>query len=125
MAFLAETLHELEANEPTSSVAILAATPGQAEETYAALARADLAHLRRVRDHDFAFAPGVEVTDVRQAKGLEFDYVLLVDVDGVTYPATDAARRLLHVGITRAAHQCWLFCVGTPSPVVPGWLTPR
>ena len=30
------------------------------------------------------------------------------------------ARRLLHVGATRAVHQLWLTSVGTPSPIVRG-----
>ena len=29
-----------------------------------------------------------------------------------------AARRLLHVGATRAIHQLWLTSVATPSPLV-------
>ena len=60
------------------------------------------------------------MTEVEQAKGLEFDYVVLVDVTPEHYPDTPAARRLLHVGATRAVHQLWLTCVGTPSPVVAG-----
>src|SRR5204862_6466190 len=101
---------------------ILTRTPTQANEAYEALLRADPPSLRRVADHDFSFTPGIEVTDVRQAKGLEFDYVVMLDVDAVAYPVTDASRRLLHVGITRAAHQCWLVCTGTPSRVLPDWL---
>ena len=34
------------------------------------------------------------------------------------YPDDAHARRLLHVGATRAAHQLWLTSVGTPSPVL-------
>jgi len=29
---------------------------------------------------------------------------------------------LLHVGATRAAHQLWLVCSGTPSPLLPSEL---
>jgi DNA helicase-2/ATP-dependent DNA helicase PcrA len=117
--FLAEALQDLEAQEPTASVALLAARAHHADLAFEALDRADLPRLRRVRSHDFSFAPGVEVSEIRQAKGLEFDYVVLLDVDATTYPVTDAARRLLHVGVTRAAHQCWLTCVGTPTLVLP------
>lgn len=121
-AFLSDALRDLALGEPSASVALLAYSPSQASEAYNALARADLPTLRRVADHDFSFSPGIEVTDVRQAKGLEFDYVIMLDVDAVTYPVTDASRRLLHVGITRAAHQCWLMCVGTPTQLLPDWL---
>jgi DNA helicase-2/ATP-dependent DNA helicase PcrA len=58
------------------------------------------------------------VTEIEQAKGLEFDYVILVDVTAEHFPDTPAARRLLHVGATRAVHQLWLTSVGTPSALV-------
>ena len=51
-------------------------------------------------------------------KGLEFDYVIVLDVDAQSYPDTQAARRLLHVAATRAVHQLWMMSVGTPSPLV-------
>jgi DNA helicase-2/ATP-dependent DNA helicase PcrA len=55
---------------------------------------------------------------VAQVKGLEFDYVILVEVSAGTYPDTAAARRLLHVGATRAIHQLWVTSVATPSPLI-------
>ena len=73
---------------------------------------------RRVVSQDFSFAPGVEVTEIEQVKGLEFDYVVLVEVNAAEYPDTATARRLLHVGATRAVHQLWLTTVGTSSPIV-------
>jgi len=60
----------------------------------------------------------VEVTEIDQVKGLEFDYVILVEVTSAHFPDTPAARRLLHVGATRAVHQLWLTSVGTPSLLV-------
>jgi DNA helicase-2/ATP-dependent DNA helicase PcrA len=74
---------------------------------------------RLVTQGDFSFEPGVDVTDVQQAKGLEFDYVILPDVTAHEYPATDDARRLLHVGITRAASQLWIVSPGVTSPLLP------
>jgi DNA helicase II / ATP-dependent DNA helicase PcrA len=60
----------------------------------------------------------VDVTDVESVKGLEFDYVIVPDASAATYPATDEARRRLHVAVTRASHQLWMATVGTPSPLV-------
>jgi DNA helicase-2/ATP-dependent DNA helicase PcrA len=60
----------------------------------------------------------VEVTEVAQAKGLEFDYVVLVEVNASEYPDTSAARRLLHVGATRAVHQLWVMSTGRSSPLL-------
>ena len=71
-----------------------------------------MAALRRVRAQEFSFRPGVEVTDVRQVKGLEFDYVIPLDVNAATWPATVESRHLLHIGATRATHQLWLVSTG-------------
>ncbi|HEX2568861.1 MAG TPA: ATP-binding domain-containing protein [Polyangia bacterium] len=119
VGFLAEALRSLAGREPTASVALIARHPAQAEAYYQALARAEVPALRRVRNQEFAFAPGVDVTDVAQVKGLEFDYVVLLDVTEANYPASIEARHLLHIGATRAAHQLWLIAVGTPSPLLP------
>ncbi|HKJ24751.1 MAG TPA: ATP-binding domain-containing protein [Myxococcota bacterium] len=118
VAFLADALRDLAHSEPLASVAIL--TPSRADTLayFDGLERCELPRLRFVADQDFDFAPGVEVTEVEQAKGLEFDYVVLTDVDAESYPESDEARRRLHVGATRAVHQLWLVCVGTPSPLV-------
>ena len=81
VAFLAEALRELAAREPRATVALLARHPEQADRYYEGLRRAEVPSLRRVRAQEFAFRPGVEVTDVRQVKGLEFDYVVMLDAN--------------------------------------------
>ena len=63
--------------------------------------------------------PGIDVTDVRQIKGLEFDYVVVLDPTRQNYPARDQARHLLHIAATRAAHQLWVFSTGNPSLLLP------
>jgi DNA helicase-2/ATP-dependent DNA helicase PcrA len=118
VGFLGEALRELARAEPLASVAVLTPSPELSAEYHAGLARCELPRLRRVAQHDFCFAPGVEVSEVEQAKGLEFDYVVLVEVDDEHYPDTSAARRRLHVAATRAVHQLWLTSVGTPSPLL-------
>ena len=72
-----------------------------------------------MRHHDFTFAAGVDVTDVSRVKGLEYDYVLVVDVSAASFPDAPEARHILHVAATRAAHQLWVITVGEPSPLVP------
>lgn len=118
VAFLADALRDLAAAEPAASVAILTPSAAVSEAYLAGLERCELTRIRRVVDQDFSFAAGVEITEVEQVKGLEFDYVVLVDVDASRYPDTPLARRVLHVGSTRAIHQLWLTSVGTPSPLV-------
>lgn len=119
VAFLADALRPLFTREPRATVAILARHIEQADAYYDALRMAEIPHLRRVRHYEFAFKPGVEVTEIRQVKGLEYDYVVLVDVNASTYPEDDESRYLLHIGATRAAHQLWLVSSSAPSLLIP------
>jgi DNA helicase-2/ATP-dependent DNA helicase PcrA len=82
-------------------------------------------NVRRVADQDFPFKPGVDVTDVKQVKGLEFDYVIILECNTATFPESDEARHLIHIAATRAAHQLWLTCTATPSNLIPELLRER
>jgi DNA helicase II / ATP-dependent DNA helicase PcrA len=117
--FLSHALKELLRAEPDASVALLARHPEQARVYYEALTNAEVPNLRLVADQDFSFTAGIDVTDVRQSKGLEFDIVILLEVTESSYPVSDDARRLLHVAMTRAAHQLWVTYTGAPSPLLP------
>jgi DNA helicase-2/ATP-dependent DNA helicase PcrA len=116
--FLSHALKELVRAEPEASVALVARHSEQARLYYEALARAEVPSLRLVADQDFLFTAGIDVTDVRQTKGLEFDIVILLEASDASYPITDDARRLLHVAMTRAAHQLWVTYTGSPSPLI-------
>ena len=124
VAFLAEALRSLPVREPRATVAVLARHPEQADRWFDGLARAEVPSLRRVRAQDFSFHPGVEVTDIRQVKGLEFDYVVLVDANATTFGTDDESRHLFHIGATRAAHQLWLIVTAEPTPLLPAALRP-
>lgn len=119
VGFLSEALRELSADEPQASIAVIARYPEQADVFYAGLKQAEIPNLRRIAEQDFPFKAGVDVTDLRQVKGLEFDYVVLVDVNLSSYPVDDESRHLLHIGATRAAHQLWLLATGKPSELLP------
>jgi DNA helicase-2/ATP-dependent DNA helicase PcrA len=118
VAFLADALKQLSTDEPLASVAVL--TPSyELSALYArGLRTAEVPRVEHVQDQRFRFAPGVEVTEVAQVKGLEFDYVILVEASTTHYPDTPHARRVLHVGATRAIHQLWLTSVATPSALL-------
>ncbi|MAG34156.1 MAG: DNA helicase UvrD [Deltaproteobacteria bacterium] len=118
VAFLSDVLRDLMTAEPNASVAVLTPSPTTSDLYFEGLERAELPRLRRIRDGEFPFKAGIEITEVAQVKGLEFDYVVVLDVDSSNYPDTPAARRLLHVAATRAVHQLWMMSVGTPSPLV-------
>ncbi|MBI5069062.1 MAG: ATP-binding domain-containing protein [Deltaproteobacteria bacterium] len=115
--FLAGALRDLLEREPGASVGVVAADASAAHAFHASLSA--LPETRLVLDGRFSFAPGIDVTDVAGAKGLEFDYVVVPDATAAAYPATDEARRRLHVAATRAAHQLWLLSAGRRSPLLP------
>jgi DNA helicase II / ATP-dependent DNA helicase PcrA len=117
--FLGTSLRELFLREPLANVAIIARHVNQAKLYYQGLKKAEIPRLRLVVEQDFSFTPGIEVTEIRQVKGLEFDYVVMVECNEDSYPVTDEARHLLHVGMTRAAHQLWLITTANPSQLIP------
>jgi len=119
VAFLGDALRNLMAREPTASCAVIARHPEQADAYFDGLKQAEVPALRRVRKDEFNFQPGVDITDVTSVKGLEFDYVLMVDVNASSYPDQHWARHLLHIGVTRAAHQLWMISTGEPSVLIP------
>ncbi len=125
IAFLADALTDLSQHEPLASVAILAPTPALSALYHEGLRAAEVPKLRRVIQQDFCFAPGIEVTEIEQVKGLEFDYVIVIEASTAYFPDTPAARRRLHVAATRAIHQLWLTSVGTPAAAVREQLASR
>lgn len=75
--------------------------------------------------------PGIRLATMHRVKGLEFDCVLLVDVNEGVVPLEKALvkdnlheleqselreRSLLHVAATRAKKALWVFTSGKPSP---------
>jgi DNA helicase-2/ATP-dependent DNA helicase PcrA len=117
VAFLADALRDLHQSAPHANVAVLARFGPQADVYFEGLERAEVPNVRRVRRQDFSWEPGVDVTDVRQTKGLEWDEVVLVDVNKTSYPDSSQARHAMYVGATRAAHQLWCVASEEPSPI--------
>ena len=119
VAWLAEALGDLMHREPTSYVALLALDLDRALQWYQALELAEVPYLSYIDDQSFRFRPGIEVTDIRSSKGLEFDYVVVLGTDAVRFGTDDHSRHLLHVAATRAAHQLWFVSTDTPSRLIP------
>ena len=118
VAFLADTLEDLCVREPLASIAVLTRTNEAALKLYEGLQRTDLANMRIIRNQEFSFTPGIDVTDISQTKGLEFDTVIIADADASSYGPDMLSRQLLYVGLTRAAHQLWLLHCGNPSKLI-------
>lgn len=128
VAFLADNLRALMAREPTASCAVLLRYPERARFFYERLEAAEVPRLRlvlpgdgdTVADDEFSFAPGIDVTTIAKVKGLEYDYVVIVEVTEPMFPDAVIARHLLHIGATRAAHQLWVTTsMEAPSPLLP------
>jgi DNA helicase IV len=108
--WLTRELRELQTNDPQASVALICRTPESARHLAQHLRRG--VGLRLALDGDYQFVGGINVTCVQQAKGLEFDYVVVPDAAAAVYPDTAQARRALYVASTRASHQLVLTSVG-------------
>ena len=117
VAFLAEALEALRLREPLASVVLLTPSESVSDDYARGFAQTDLV-VEQVVDYGFAFKPGIEIAEVAQTKGLEFNYVVLLDVTPEHYPDDSFNRRLLHVGATRAIQQLWVTCIGMPSVIV-------
>jgi DNA helicase-2/ATP-dependent DNA helicase PcrA len=61
---------------------------------------------------------GVSVVPIFLAKGLEFDAVLLMDVDQERYTAAPQDAKMLYVGCTRALHYLTILYQGRISPLI-------
>jgi DNA helicase II / ATP-dependent DNA helicase PcrA len=118
VAWLAEALKQLARDEPDANIALVARFPQQAASYFDGLLRAEVPGVRRVAKQDFSWDPGVDVTDVQQTKGLEFDEVVLLETTAAGYPVAAPARHALYVGATRASHQLWCVASDTPSELV-------
>ena len=119
VAFLAQELRRLTLDEPLANIALLTPDAATSQLYASGLQQAELDGVRLVEDQQFAFAAGIDVVEASQVKGLEFDYVVIIDASARHWPDTPHHRRLMHVAATRAVHQLWLTCVGTPSPILP------
>lgn len=121
IAFLADALRALMAREPNANVAVLTRYPERATFYAKMLEDAEVPRLRLVGpDGEFSFLPGVDVTHVAKVKGLEYDYVIIAEATEAMFPARDAARHLMHIAATRAAHQLWITTnTQSPSPLLP------
>lgn len=116
-AVLCQSLRRLLRREPLAGVAVIARDADAARAVYNAISLGLPARL--VLDGDFAFGPGIEVTEVAQIKGLEFDYVVVPDATERAYPDTPESRRSLHVAATRASRRLWVIAPGVRSPILP------
>ncbi len=74
--------------------------------------------VRVVRRDEALPKEGVVLMDLRLAKGLEFDQVIIPDAQVEVYPDTPLSRRRLYTTISRAMHQVSIIAQGTMTPLL-------
>jgi DNA helicase-2/ATP-dependent DNA helicase PcrA len=89
-------------NEGFRSIAVVAKTIEESKQAYKAL-RANIPDLVLLSSKDTQFPGGVTVMPAYLTKGLQFDVVIILDVDG--YSATEWDAKLLYVAMTRPVHR--------------------
>ena len=68
-------------------------------------------------DHE-EYQGGISVIPIYLTKGLEFDAVILYNVDQQTYKKTEQDIKLLYVGCTRALHELYVMYKEKPSLLI-------
>jgi len=117
---LAEWVQKLQTDNPNYLIALICRRPKQAMELKEEM-NEWFPKIRLGKRDQFSFEPGIIVTNIHQVKGLEFDAVALVDVDGGNYPSTETeSKNMLYVGITRAEDELALCATGAFSKILTG-----
>lgn len=104
---------------PNRIAAVICATPQDAKFAYQMLKPTFGPRVRLGDASSFSFEEGILVTDVRQVKGLEFFSVLLWNPSAKAYEASDLARNLLYVAVTRAEENLCIVTWNRPAPALP------
>lgn len=99
------------------TIAVVTRTEEACREMYENLKEKGL-HVHMIEANQSKYEGGISVVPVYLAKGLEFDAVLLADVDDVHYKGTKHDAKLLYVACTRSLHDLWIFHSGTCSPLI-------
>ncbi|WP_242235114.1 3'-5' exonuclease [Bacillus cereus group sp. BfR-BA-01316] len=115
-AEILKTLQHLQ-NEDVKTIAVIGRTDDECRDIYEKLTNAGLT-VNVIEADQSKYEGGISVVPVYLAKGLEFDAVLLIDVDEEHYKNTKHDAKLLYVGCTRSLHDLWIFYSGEISPLI-------
>ncbi|MEK4891248.1 3'-5' exonuclease [Bacillus sp. FSL M7-0996] len=113
-----KTLQHLQ-TEDVKTIAVIGRTDDECRDIYEKLTNAELT-VNVIEADQSKYEGGISVVPVYLAKGLEFDAVLLIDVDEEHYKNTKHDAKLLYVGCTRSLHDLWIFYSGEVSPLIKG-----
>jgi DNA helicase-2/ATP-dependent DNA helicase PcrA len=113
---LIDALNRIRAGS-SSTIAVIARTEIHSEKLYETLHLAGIP-CNSISSKQRDYKGGISVLPVYLAKGLEFDAVILMDVDAEHYTQSIIDAKLLYVGCTRCLHELWLLYSGEASPLV-------
>ena len=116
ITFLVDALSDLINREPTATIGIITKDSDSARRYHHLLSRS--VFLRLIVEGNFTFKAGIDIVEVDQVKGLEYDYVIIPDANANHYPDVIESRRSLHVAVTRAIYQLWIISIGRLSPIL-------
>lgn len=97
------------------SLAILCKTQEDAEKVFSRLKKS--VQLTLIKPQGGEVIKGTLVMPTYMAKGLEFDVVIVYDVNKENY-ASDLDRQLLYIACTRALHRLIIYYKGDKSPLI-------
>ncbi|MFJ8526684.1 HelD family protein [Bacillus sp. NPDC094106] len=115
-AAIVKTLQTMQ-NENVKTIAVIGRTEDECRDIYEKLTAAEIT-VNVIEANQSKYEGGISVVPVYLAKGLEFDAVLLIDVDEIHYKDTKHDAKLLYVGCTRSLHDLWIFYSGEASPLI-------
>jgi DNA helicase-2/ATP-dependent DNA helicase PcrA len=102
----------------TSTAAILTRTAADARSLYDVISHRLPESTVCITDRRETSDGRVYVMPAYLAKGVEFDAVIVVDVDDITYSKTVNDATLLYVAVTRALHRLLVVWSGSPSQLI-------
>lgn len=111
-----KTVKQLQQNK-MDTIAIIGRTENDCALLHDALTEAGLS-ATFIHSKQRKYEGGISVVPIYLSKGLEFDAVLLLDVDEQHYEASKQDAKLLYVGCTRALHELWVLYSGHKSPLI-------
>lgn len=104
---------------PHAISAVLTRDAKEAKLAYSMLKPSFGPSVRLGDNHNFSFEEGLIVTDLKQAKGLEFTNVLIWNPSKQSYPDDEYHRNALYVGVTRAEENLAIVTWQRPSVILP------
>ncbi len=101
------------------TVAVICRDKERVKQTYEKVIKYEKYLERDIVDYTLNdYKTGLLILTVQDAKGLEFDTVIILDINENTYPDTELSTRLLYVAITRCLHRLIIIENSNRSPLL-------